>query len=103
MTHSQLFMTMKLVITSTDPVPVEINPASVIVYRQDMKTMQEEADTMIIQQVADVRPKRHSLQMTQMVFLCCLFSFVAKKIDFNFCRNGLARSWLHSVIHQCHC
>ena len=56
MTHSQLFMTMKLVITGTDNLPVEINPASVIIYRQDMKTVQEEADTVLIQQVAYVRP-----------------------------------------------
>ena len=32
MTHSHLFMTMKLVITGTDPVSVEINPACVIIY-----------------------------------------------------------------------
>ena len=30
----------------------------VITQRQDMKTMQEEADTMIVHQVADVRPKK---------------------------------------------
>ena len=46
--------------------------------------MQEETDTMIIQQVADVRPKKHSLlQMTQML-LHCLVSFAEKKTDFNF-------------------
>ena len=38
--------------------PVEINPDSIIIHRQDMKTMQEEADTMIVQQVADVKPKK---------------------------------------------
>ena len=101
--HSQLFMTMKLVITGIDNLPVEINPANVITYRQDMKTVQEEADTVLIKQVAYVRPKKHSLlQMTQM-FLCCLFSFVTKNTDFNFSRNGFTHSWLHSVRRQCHC
>ena len=60
MTHSHLliFTTKKLVITGADPVPVEINPGSIIIHRQDMKTMQEEADTMIVQQVTDVKPKK---------------------------------------------
>ena len=51
MTHSNLliFTTKKLVITGADPVPVEINPGSIIIHCQDMKTMQEEADTMIVQ------------------------------------------------------
>ena len=35
-----------------------IRPGSIIIHRQDMKTMQEEADTMIVQQVADVKPKK---------------------------------------------
>ena len=60
MTHSHLLIstTKKLVITGAGPVPVEINPGSVIIHRQDMKTMQEEADTMIVQQVADEKPKK---------------------------------------------
>ena len=60
MTHSHLliFMTKKLIITGADPMPVEINPGSIIIHRQDMKTMQEEADTMIVQQVADVKPTK---------------------------------------------
>ena len=37
---------------------VEINPGSIIIHHQDMKTMQEKADTMIVQQVADVKPKK---------------------------------------------
>ena len=37
---------------------VEINPGSIIIHRQDMKTMQEEADTIIVQQIADVKPKK---------------------------------------------
>ena len=72
-------MTKKLTITDADPVPVEINPASIIIHRQDIKTMQETADTMTVQQIADVKPKKHSfLQMTQMC-LYCFFIFVAKK------------------------
>ena len=38
--------------------PVEINSGSIIINCQDMKTMHEEADTMIVQQVADVKPKK---------------------------------------------
>ena len=59
MTHSHLliFMTKKLVITGADPVSVQINPGGIIIHHEDMKTMQEEADTMIVQQVADVKPK----------------------------------------------
>ena len=58
MTHSQLFTTIKLVITGIDPVPVKINLVSIIIYRQDMTTTPEEVDTMVIQQVADVRSKK---------------------------------------------
>ena len=60
MTHSHLliFTTKKLIITGADPVPVDINPGSIIIHRQDMKTMREEVDTMIVQQVADVKPKK---------------------------------------------
>ena len=54
MTHSHLFMTKKLVITGTDPVTLEINPDSIIIYRQNMKTIEEEADTVIVQQVDDM-------------------------------------------------
>ena len=60
MTHSHLliFMTKKLVIRGADPELVAINPGSIIIHRQDMKTMQEEADPMIVQQVGDVKPKK---------------------------------------------
>ena len=41
MTHSHLliFTTKKLIIRAADPVPVEINPGSIIIHRQDMKTI----------------------------------------------------------------
>ena len=58
MTHSHFFMMTKLVTTGIDPVAVEISPDSVIMYHQDMKIIEEEADTMIVQQVADVRPTK---------------------------------------------
>ena len=50
MTHSHLlnFTTKMLVIKGADPVPVEINPGKIIIHRQNIKTMQEEADTMIV-------------------------------------------------------
>ena len=57
MTHNHHFTTKKLVNTGIDLVPLEINPDSVIVNYQDMNHIQEEAYTIIVQQVADVRPK----------------------------------------------
>ena len=51
-------MTKKLIITGTDLVTVEINPDSVIIYRQDIKTIEEQAHSMAVQQVTDVRPKK---------------------------------------------
>ena len=47
----------KLVLTGSDPVPVEIN-RGVIIKRQHMKTTQEEADTMVVQQVEEVKAKK---------------------------------------------
>ena len=81
MTHNHLFMTKKLVTTGTDPVPVEIDPDGVIIYGQDMKTMQEEADTMIAKQVyvADVRPKKTVIVADDTCFLCCYFPFVQRR------------------------
>ena len=55
--HKDYFSQHKLVHTGSDPVPVEIN-SGVIIKRQDMKTTQEEADTMIVQQVAEVKAKK---------------------------------------------
>ena len=55
--HKDDFSQHKLVLTGSDPVPVEIN-RGVIIKRQDMKTAQEEADTMIVQQVAEVKAKK---------------------------------------------
>ena len=51
--HSGDFRHYKLVVTGRDPVPIEIN-CDVIIQRQDMCTTHEEADTIIVQQVADV-------------------------------------------------
>ena len=47
----------KLVLIGSDPVPMKIN-RGVIIKRQNMKTMQEGADTMIVPQVADVKAKK---------------------------------------------
>ena len=49
----------KLVVTGRDPVPMEIN-CDIVIQRRDMYTNQEEADTIIIQQVASV-PSQKSL------------------------------------------
>ena len=47
----------KLVLTGSDPVPVEIN-RGVVIKRQDMTTKQEEANTMVVQQVEEVKAKK---------------------------------------------
>ena len=47
----------KLVLTGSDPVPVEIS-RGVIIKRQYMKTKQEEADTMVVQQVEEVKQRK---------------------------------------------
>ena len=52
--HKDYLLQYKLVLTGSDPVPVEIN-SGFIIKRQDMKSRQEEADTMIVQQVAEVK------------------------------------------------
>ena len=54
--HKDYLSQHKLVLTANDPVQLEINRV-VIIKRQDMKTTQEEADTMIVQQVAEVKAK----------------------------------------------
>ena len=81
MTHSHLliFTIKKLVITGADPVPVEINPGSIIIHQQDMKTMQEEADTMIVQQVADVKPKKAVVVADDIDVFVLLLHFCCKE------------------------
>ena len=81
MTHSHLliFTTKKLVITGAGPVPVEINPGSIIIHRKDMKTMQEEADTMTVQQVADVKPKKALLVADDTDVFVLLLHFCCKE------------------------
>ena len=68
--HKDDFTQHKLVLTGSDPVPMKIN----IIKRQDMKTTQEEADTMIIQQVAEVKAKKAYLwlQTTLILFVLLL-------------------------------
>lgn len=55
--HKDDFTQHKLVLTGSDPVPVEIN-SGVLIKRQDMKTTQEEADTIIVQQVVEAKAKK---------------------------------------------
>ena len=55
--HKEDISQLKLVLTGSDPVPVEIN-RGVIIKRQDMKTKQEETDTMVVQQVEEVKAKK---------------------------------------------
>ena len=72
-------MTKKLVITGTDPVTVEINPDSVIIYCQDITTVEEEAHTMIVQQVVDVKPKKALIVADDTDIFVLLFHFAAKR------------------------
>ena len=95
MTRSDLFITKKFVIISTNPVTVEINPDSVIIYRQDVKTIEEEPDTMIVQQVASYVRALKALVVADDTFaLCCFFIFVAKTL-------GSTSVLLVSLIHGC--
>ena len=55
--HKDYVSQHKLVLTGSDHVPVEIN-RGVVIKRQDMKTTQEETDTMIVQQMAEVKAKK---------------------------------------------
>ena len=68
----------KLVLTGSDPVPVEIN-RGVIIKRQHMTTTQEEADTMIVQQVAQVKANK------VFVVACATATFV---LLVHFCYQG---------------
>lgn len=55
--HKNDFMPNKLVVTGRDPLPVEINHG-VVIRRQDMRITHEEADTLIVQQVASVQSQK---------------------------------------------
>ena len=72
----------KLVLTGSDPVPVEIN-RGVIVKRQDMTTTQEEADTMVVQQVEEGKAKKVLVFADDtdiIIYLFFCFTYVAKEI-----------------------
>lgn len=53
--HSQEFQHHKLVITDSLPTPIELHK-DISILRHDMKTTHEEADTILVQQVAFVQP-----------------------------------------------
>ena len=72
----------KLVLIGSDPVLVEINKG-VIIKRQDMKTKQEEADTMVVQQVEEGNAKEvlvvaDDTDIIMYLFFC--FTYVAREI-----------------------
>ena len=71
----------KLVLTGSDPVAVEIN-MGVIIKRQDMKTKQELADTMVVQQVEEGKSKKVLVVAddTDIMYLFFCFTYVAKEI-----------------------
>ena len=92
MTHNHLliFTTKKLTIT----VRVEINPASIIIHCQDIKTMQEKADTMIVQRVANVKPQKALIVADDTDAFVLLLPFVA---SFSVCPNDFTIH-VHSMI-----
>ena len=71
----------KLVLTGSDPVPVEINRGDII-KRQYMKTTQEEAYTMVVQQVEEVTAKKVLVVADDtdiIIYLFFCFTYVAKE------------------------
>ena len=90
----------KLVLTGSDPVPVEIN-RGVIIKRQDMKTKQEEADTMIVQQVAEVKAKKVLVVADDTDIIIYLFFLPRRYSSFNLCLDGITNSWSSSDWYQC--
>ena len=48
----------KLVLNGSDPASVQMNRPGVTIKRQDMNTKQKEADTMVVQQVEEVKAKK---------------------------------------------
>ena len=80
--HEDCISQHKLVLTGSDPVPVEIN-RGVIIKHLYMTTKQEEADTMVVQQVEEVKAKKvlvvaDDTDIIMYLFFC--FTYVAKEI-----------------------
>ena len=71
--HKDYFSQHKLVLTGGDPVQLKIN-RGVIIKRQDMTT-EEEADTMIVQQVAEVKAKNLLVVADDTDIVVLLFHF----------------------------
>ena len=73
--HKDVF-TAKLVITGNDPTPVEID-SGLVIRRQDLAVTHEEADTIIIQQIAAIAPARVLVVAddTDVFILLCHFVF----------------------------
>ena len=99
MTHSHFFMMTKLVTTGIDPVAVEISPDSVIMYHQDMKIIEEEAHTMIVQQVADVRP----IVVDDTDVFVLFLHFCCKENIPVIAWSSVIIILMASPIHGCHC
>ena len=71
----------KLVLTGSDPVPVEIN-RGVIIKRQDMKTKLEEADTIVVRQMEEVKAKKVLVVADDtdiIIYLFFCFTYFAKE------------------------
>ena len=77
--HKDDFKQHKLVFTGDDPVPVDIKYGA-ITKIQDLKTTQEEADTIIIQQVTNVSANKVLVVADDIDIsnLCFCFNFAAK-------------------------
>ena len=87
---SDHFTQKNLIVTGSDPVPFEISQG-ITGQHHDMENMQEEADTMIVKQVADVRPKKASViaDDTDIFVFLLHFWFEGDIPTFNFCSDGV--------------
>ena len=72
--HKDYFSQHKLLLTGSESVSAEINRC-VIIKRQDMNTTQEEADTTIVQQVAEVKANKVLVVATTLIYLFFYFTY----------------------------
>ena len=79
--HKDYFPQHKLVLTVSNPVHVEIN-RGVVIKRQDIKTTHEEADIMIVQQVAEVKVKKVLVVADDTDIFVLLLLFCVAKVIF---------------------
>ena len=93
--HNEDVSRHKVVLTGSHPVSEKINTGVIIIKRQSMNTRQEETDTMIIHQVAEVKTTRKCRRVVvddtdifvRLLHLCCQGG-----IPTSTCLDGFANS-----------